>query len=38
VKGQDIKAEITLEFEEAAEGVEKEISFARMETCPECQE
>lgn len=37
VKGQDIKAEITLEFEEAAEGAEKEISFTRMETCPECQ-
>jgi len=36
-KGQDIKIEITLEFEEAARGVEKEISFSRTEICSDCQ-
>jgi len=36
-KGPDIKVEITLGFEEAAQGVEKEISYSRTEICPECQ-
>ncbi len=36
-KGQDINVEVTLDFEEAAQGVEKEISFSRLEVCSECQ-
>ncbi|MGQ9473808.1 MAG: molecular chaperone DnaJ [Candidatus Caldatribacteriaceae bacterium] len=36
-RGQDVHVEVTLEFEEAAFGVEKEVVFPRMEICPECQ-
>lgn len=36
-RGQDIKAEVTLEFEEAAFGAEKEVVFERTEVCPECR-
>ncbi len=37
-KGQDIKIEITLEFEEAARGVEKEISFSGQRFVPIARE
>ncbi|MGQ9621848.1 MAG: molecular chaperone DnaJ [Candidatus Caldatribacteriaceae bacterium] len=37
VRGEDIIAEVVLEFEEAAFGVEKEIPFQRFEECPECR-
>ncbi len=36
-RGQDIKVELALEFEEAAFGVEKEVVFSHLETCSECQ-
>ncbi|HSV32407.1 MAG TPA: molecular chaperone DnaJ [Atribacteraceae bacterium] len=36
-KGMDIDLEVTLEFLEAAFGVEKELSFQRSEICPDCQ-
>ncbi|MDK2896480.1 MAG: molecular chaperone DnaJ [Candidatus Atribacteria bacterium] len=35
-KGSDISLEVTLDFEEAAFGVEKEVRFERDEICPEC--
>lgn len=34
--GADIGVELTLTFEEAAFGVEKEINIKREETCPDC--
>ncbi|WP_438314896.1 molecular chaperone DnaJ [Candidatus Caldatribacterium sp. SIUC1] len=37
VRGEDVTVEITLEFEEAAFGTEKEISFRRLEECPDCR-
>ena len=36
VRGSDLQTEITVEFEEAAFGVEKEISIDRVETCDHC--
>ena len=36
-KGTDIVIDVTLEFEEAAFGVEKEVEFQRVEVCKECQ-
>lgn len=37
VRGDDIIYRMTLTFEEAAFGVKKEISYARIEKCPECK-
>jgi molecular chaperone DnaJ len=34
--GEDVFARVTISFEEAAFGCKKEISFARVEGCPEC--
>ena len=36
-RGRDIQYGLTLEFEEAVFGKEKEITFRRMETCVECK-
>lgn len=36
VDGDDIDVRVTITFEEAAFGCKKEISFARIEGCPEC--
>ncbi len=35
-KGQDLKVEVTLTFEEAAFGADKEIEYYRTEDCPTC--
>jgi molecular chaperone DnaJ len=35
-RGNDLRAEITVSFEEAAFGVEKELKIRRMESCPNC--
>ncbi len=35
-KGEDIETNLTISFEEAAFGVEKEISVNRRERCPDC--
>ncbi len=34
--GDDIAARVTVSFNEAAFGCKKEVSFARIENCPEC--
>ena len=36
VDGDDIEARITISFEEAVFGCKKDISYARIEGCPEC--
>ena len=36
-RGRDMQYGLTLEFEEAVFGKEKEITFRRMETCVECK-
>ncbi len=36
IDGDDIGARVTITFDEAAFGTKKEISFARIETCPDC--
>ncbi len=36
VDGDDVMTRITITFEEAVFGCKKEISFARIEECPEC--
>ena len=36
VDGDDVMARVTITFEEAVFGCKKEISFARIEECPEC--
>ena len=36
IDGEDVSTRITIDFEEAAFGCKKEISFARIEACPEC--
>ncbi len=36
-RGRDMEMELKLDFLEAVFGVEKEISFARQETCKHCQ-
>ena len=36
-RGRDIQYGLTLEFEEAVFGKEREITFRRMETCVECK-
>jgi len=35
-RGADLREDLTLEFEEAAFGVKKEISYRRHETCDDC--
>ncbi|NMA69939.1 MAG: molecular chaperone DnaJ [Desulfitobacterium sp.] len=37
VRGNDLQYDLTLTFEEAAFGTEKEIQIPRQETCSECQ-
>jgi molecular chaperone DnaJ len=36
VDGEDVLARVTITFDEAVFGCKKEISFARVEGCPEC--
>ncbi|MBQ1260594.1 MAG: molecular chaperone DnaJ [Clostridia bacterium] len=36
VDGDDVATRITVSFEEAAFGCKKEVSFARIEGCPDC--
>ncbi len=36
-RGADLRYDLTLEFEEAAFGVEKEIEFSRQEVCSSCK-
>lgn len=36
-RGQDVQARVTISFEEAAFGCEKEISVARIEDCKDCK-
>ncbi len=36
VEGDDILTRVTIDFEEAAFGCKKEVSFARVEECPDC--
>ena len=37
IPGEDVAVRITISFEEAVFGCKKEISFARVEGCPECE-
>ena len=37
VKGENLKVPLTLEFEEAVFGCEKEIEVTRLEECPQCR-
>ncbi len=36
IEGDDVMARITITFDEAVFGCKKEVSFARIEACPEC--
>src|SRR6266568_5188556 len=36
-RGRDLRYDLTLEFEEAVFGKEKEITIRRMETCTDCK-
>jgi molecular chaperone DnaJ len=36
-RGRDLRYDMTIEFEEAVFGVEREIKIRRNETCPDCQ-
>jgi len=36
-RGADLRYDLTLEFEEAVFGIEKEIEIRRLETCPTCR-
>ncbi len=36
-RGADLRAQVTLKFEEAVFGVDKEIEISRHETCPACK-
>ncbi len=36
IEGDDVMARITVSFDEAVFGCKKEISFARVEACPDC--
>ncbi len=36
MRGADIRFDLTIEFEEAVKGTEKEIEVTRHETCPRC--
>jgi molecular chaperone DnaJ len=35
-RGNDLRYDLEIELEDAARGVEKEISFTKLDTCPEC--
>ena len=35
-RGRDIQTDITITFEEAAFGVEKNVTVTKMDTCPKC--
>ncbi len=35
-RGNDLRYDLEIDFEEAARGIEKEISFNVLDTCPEC--
>ncbi len=35
-RGESIRVGVTVDFEDAAFGCEKKITFSRIETCPEC--
>lgn len=35
-RGEDLQSRVTISFEEAAKGCEREIDINRIETCPEC--
>ncbi len=37
IKGERLRASVTISFEEAASGCEKEISVTRMEQCDDCK-
>ncbi len=36
LRGSDLRADVLINFEEAASGVEKELNISRMESCPKC--
>lgn len=36
IEGDDILARVTIDFEESVFGCKKEVSFARVEKCPDC--
>ena len=36
-RGEDVRARVTLEFEEAAFGCKKSVSYTRLHKCPTCQ-
>ena len=36
-RGRDLRYDLTIEFEEAVFGIEREIKIRRMETCPDCK-
>ena len=36
-RGRDLRYDLTLEFEQAVFGIEKEITIRRMETCADCK-
>jgi molecular chaperone DnaJ len=36
-RGRDLRYDLTLEFEQAVFGIEKEITIRRMETCTDCK-
>ena len=36
MRGEDVGARVTITFEEAAFGVKKDVSFNRIQRCPEC--
>ncbi len=35
-RGNDLRYDLEIDFEEAARGVEKEISFSKLDACPDC--
>jgi molecular chaperone DnaJ len=36
-RGRDLRYDLTIEFEEAVFGVEREVTIRRSETCPDCK-
>ena len=37
MRGEDISARVTVSFEEAAFGVKKDVTFNRIQKCPDCE-
>jgi molecular chaperone DnaJ len=35
-RGNDLRYDLEIDFEEAARGIEKDISFTKLDTCPDC--